>query len=286
MNLIPLVIKFLPPENDPVYEGVYSPDPLDMAIEMCGFLLNFLLKEDHPEIGEFFKKLAEEAKDSKEHDRWLYYYEKWYQNATTRWQPLKPNEVKKILFEGYYRLKTPKDLYDLTCDLIREIKEIFEKDEFSLAPLLYDNGQPKRETFFQIAVANQLKLLLKKLKVCPAREPHLIWENRPDIRLSAHLDNDKEARVHIEMKRQNNPDLYEALENQLVNKYLKEPETDYGIYLVAWFDHNVPSFRRDKPKSAHELQELLQKEANELVKKSYKVKGISVFVINLSLSEQ
>jgi len=277
MDLIPLVYKLLPPENDPVCEARDS-------------LLNFLLREDNLKIGDFFKKLIEEAEDSRERSRWSYYYEKWHQNMTTRWQPLKPNEVKKILFEGYYRLKTPRDLYELTCDLIREIKEIFEKDEASLTLLLYEKKKRElkatRETYFQIAVVNQLKLLLKNLKVCPAREPHLIWERKPDIRLSACLDNGKEVRVHIEMKKQNNPDLYKALENQLVNKYLQESETDYGIYLVGWFDNNVPSFRKNKPKNAHELQELLQKEADELVKKSSKVKGISVFVIDLSSGEQ
>ena len=61
---------------------------------------------------------------------------------------------------------TPEDFFELVCELMQEVKELFETDEFSLAPLLYENYEkPREEKYLQIAIANQLKLLLKNLKI-------------------------------------------------------------------------------------------------------------------------
>lgn len=42
--------------------------------------------------------------------------------------------------------------------------------------------------------------------------------------------------VIIEVKGNWHPELLEAMQDQLSNRYLKEGKTLYGLYLVAWFD--------------------------------------------------
>ena len=281
-EFIELLFQYLPPEKDPERGGVYTPDALDKAIEARNILLNNLLTTPASWVAEFLQKKEKESKNSQEKSKWRWYLEKWEENIIHIWKPLKPEEVKKVIFEGYYKLGTPEDFFELVCELMQEVKELFETDEFSLAPLLYENYEkPREEKYLQIAIANQLKLLLKNLKILTVREPVLI-KSKPDIRISVFLESGIESRINIETKPQYNCKIYEAIETQLIKKYLQEPETQYGIYIVGWFNNKVRSFKRKKPKTPEELEKLLKAHVKDLLPKYCdKIKNIEVFVINL-----
>ena len=66
----------------------------------------------------------------------------------------------------------------------------------------------------------------------------------------------------VEIKRSNHPDLWRAIEDQLIHKYTRDPGAQgHGIYLVFWFGQadcqRHPA--GGKPSSAAELAERLRK---------------------------
>ena len=69
------------------------------------------------------------------------------------------------------------------------------------------------------------------------------------------------SNVPIEIKKDNHDDLWTAIREQLVARYVRDPETDgYGIYLVFWFGGKGmrPPPDGKKPRSAAELEDRLR----------------------------
>ena len=62
-------------------------------------------------------------------------------------------------------------------------------------------------------------------------EAQYVNEKRADIRVSG-----ADFNVPLEIKKNGHPALWSALRDQLIGRYVRDPETDgYGIYLVLWF---------------------------------------------------
>ena len=59
--------------------------------------------------------------------------------------------------------------------------------------------------------------------------------NFPDIFITCILPSNKRSKIYIEVKRQQSRELLDAPSNQLAQKYLKDPEARYGLYLVGWY---------------------------------------------------
>lgn len=71
-------------------------------------------------------------------------------------------------------------------------------------------------------------------------------------------------KLPIELKLSHSPDLFSAIEEQLVAKYTRDPVCDgHGIYIVLWFgktEHRTPTKQPNKarrPATAHELEKEL-----------------------------
>ena len=79
---------------------------------------------------------------------------------------------------------------------------------------------------------------------------------RPDISVSI-----RDHRVPIEVKRNDNRDLWRAAKTQLIAKYTIDPETSgHGIYVVLWFgrDRTQLSPTGTRPATPAELQDQLE----------------------------
>ena len=85
-------------------------------------------------------------------------------------------------------------------------------------------------------------------------------DNRADIRVAA----GSRLAIPIEVKKTSHRDLWRAVEEQLVAKYVRAPESGgYGIYLVFWFgpdDVKVMPPRGRLPKTPGELKERLEEQ--------------------------
>jgi hypothetical protein len=102
-------------------------------------------------------------------------------------------------------------------------------------------------------------LILAPLAVTAEREVSYVDDKRADIKVSA-----KGYSIPIEIKCEWNPDLWKAVEAQLIDKYTRDPASDgFGIYLVIWFDGTrqkatpLDGGARARPKSPAELRERL-----------------------------
>ena len=116
---------------------------------------------------------------------------------------------------------------------------------------------------------------LKQLGVDALAEVRYADDKRADIRVWS-----GESNVPVEIKRSTHRELWSAVRNQLIAKYVRDPGTNgHGIYLVLWFGAQGTPMppHGARPESAQELQQRLQDSltAREKLK-------ISIIVIDVS----
>lgn len=91
--------------------------------------------------------------------------------------------------------------------------------------------KPKPEDACRDAILSDLKERLGRLGIDAQPEGVYAEDNRSDIRVSYDGFN-----VPVEIKRSCHPDLWTAVQDQLIAKYTRDPgAAGYGIYLVLWF---------------------------------------------------
>ena len=168
------------------------------------------------------------------------------------------------------------DLWALTVDhlthLIRKIRDS-DKDIYDL---YWDGDKPKSEERCRNALLTALEPRLSPLAISALPERQLADKKRADIGIASGL-----IHIPLEAKGEWNPDLWKAIEKQLVAQYCREPASDgYGIYLVFWFTGHMKSAPSDggtKPKTPQELQQRLQATVPEALKHK-----IAVLVVDCS----
>ena len=149
---------------------------------------------------------------------------------------------------------------------------------------------PKDENPFSDYVARYLDCLKSK-GVIINREVEIRRGERTDIKVDTVIKNqngevDDSITVIIEAKGcWNNKELDTAMEEQLVNRYLKDNSCQHGLYLIAWFNceqwDDSDYRKRDAPKiSIEEAKEKFEQQAAELSNSGVTVKA---FVLNTAL---
>ena len=90
------------------------------------------------------------------------------------------------------------------------------------------------------------------------KEGNYAREKRVDIKVLF-----KQMNIPIEIKRHYHPDVWSALNEQLIKKYTIDPGAQgWGIYLVLWFGKEIKKIPKppngiSKPESLNELKEAL-----------------------------
>lgn len=169
------------------------------------------------------------------------------------------------------------DLWALTVDhlthLIRQIRDS-DKDIYDQ---FWDGDTPKSEERCRNALLTALEPHLSPLSISAIPERQLADKKRADIGIASGL-----IHIPLEAKGEWNPDLWKAIDKQLIAQYCREPACDgYGIYLVFWFnsDKKKPGAADGgpPPKTPQELQQRLQ----ATVPEAFKPK-IAVLVVDCS----
>ena len=119
--------------------------------------------------------------------------------------------------------------------------------------------EAKPEDSCRDALLTNLQLRLPD-EVDAVREGSYAADTRSDIRANCLGFN-----VPIEIKKDSHPDLWKAMNDQLMAQYTTDPATDgYGIYLVLWFaDPDKPAHRHpdgSRPSTPEELRRRLEQE--------------------------
>jgi len=115
---------------------------------------------------------------------------------------------------------------------------------------------PKPENDCRDALLSDLQEQLGKLNIDAQREGNYADDKRADIRVS--FGGAYGFNIPIEIKKDSHNDLWRAIHEQLLPKYVRDPGADgYGIYLVFWFGGQGIRPSPDggnKPRSAQELE--------------------------------
>jgi len=119
--------------------------------------------------------------------------------------------------------------------------------------------KPKPENDCRNALLSDLQERLGRLGIDAQRESSRADNKRADILISFGGANG--FNVPVEAKKDDNPDLWRAIHEQLIPKYVRDPGADgHGIFLVFWFGGKgmKPPSDGKKLHSATELEEQLR----------------------------
>lgn len=158
------------------------------------------------------------------------------------------------------------DLAALTFDHLRDISRKIRDGSTNdyRQYWSYDEGnrkldKPKPENDCRDALLSDLNERLTRLGIDAQREGNYADDKRADIRVSFGGING--FNVPIEIKKDIHADLWRAIHEQLIPKYVRDPGADgYGIYLVFWFGGKgmLPPPDGKKLRSAVELENRLR----------------------------
>lgn len=135
--------------------------------------------------------------------------------------------------------------------------------------------KPKHEELCRDALLSDLKYKLYPLQIDAHPEGRYANDKRSDIRV-----NYDGVNVPVEIKKNNHPDLWNAIRTQLIAKYTRDPGAEgHGIYLVFWFDEEdtQPDPSGTRPDTPGELRERLEATLSD-----EEARRISVCVIDVS----
>lgn len=241
-----------PYSEDPKYEGIYSPGPRDNIIEWKNSVLRHLQERG---TAQACKEIQSIIKELPELD-WLKWTLLQAQNIARRktWMPPQPSEILELTSNEQGRfVQSGEQLLEVLIEsLIRLEAEL--QGETPSAIFLWDHisgndYKPKDENTFSDYVKLHLERELKQRGIIVNREVEIRRNRgfapgeRTDIQVDAIVPG-ANGEVYgsitaiIEVKGCWNKDLNEAIETQLLNRYLKDNSCQHGLYLVGWFNCN------------------------------------------------
>jgi len=296
MALLPDYFAIYPPETDPSIEEFNRNIPdIQHRSHLAHLRSDSLAKiaeSGSPEAGKFLTEWAAAPERRQYRDHILFYLDRWHLASTEKgWQPLSPQDLMGVLSQGLRPIRNHAELYDLVLEMVIAIKAEMEGGEGNLKALLWDDSNPAPETKLQILLAQGIRRHPLRSKVVGNREVAVSGENHPDLKIETRLEFDQLAVVYIEVKRQQHPEIFSAIESQLANKYLISPESRYGIYFVGWYGEEYwgcsQKNRREVcgaiPRTATDLEVCLQLIADGVAQKRNDIDEIKVIVVDLSL---
>ena len=169
------------------------------------------------------------------------------------------------------------DLWALTLDHLTQLAHEIRNGNTDDYQQYWSGSGPELENNCRNRLLSDLKVRLAPLGINAEPEGQYAEGKRADIKVSA-----QGHHIAIEIKLEKSADLWKAVSNQLLPKYMRELASDgYGIYVVFWFGGTYQPSAGDggtRPKTAQELKERLQK----TVPSEYERK-IAVLVIDCAL---
>lgn len=278
------LVNHFPHEEDPKYEDdemAHSIGPRESLADLRDNILKLLKMRGTKESQFEYKRVVDELP----HLSWL----KWglaEANLAARrntWTPPRPIDIILLSSNKEKRLvRSGEELLDVIVDALNRIEKRLHGATPEVRTLWNDLGNgkftPWNENEFSNYIKQRLDDEIRGRGIITNREVELqptlgseIGE-RTDIHVDAVLsDNNKYEKITviIEVKGNWHPELLEAMQDQLSNRYLKEGKTLYGLYLVAWFDSDKwdPNDPRKRKSSKHDITEVkrvLQEQAESL----------------------
>lgn len=269
IEFVQMVYKYIQIKDDTHREnmGVFTPTNRDNAQHFRSRLLNllsdkYLSHKDIPALHELAKsfdsiepKIANYLRSNA--DKLL------LKDEGIVWQE---NKVVKFENEDYIEPINADELFNICFNKLIDIKEDVETSDYSIRELYNhlktgQNSDSKvkitKEAYFQKYVLMEMRRISNKL-YSAVREPEVANNKKPDLQIW-----NKSWCINIECKIADNwslKKLKDAIDDQLVERYLKYPKYQHGILLVARIDK--PNWGRS---TFEELITLLQQHADSII---------------------
>ena len=180
------------------------------------------------------------------------------QRVTRRKALFKPASVSQVCSTlANLKPANAADLWALTLDHLQQLGREIRDGNTNDYRQYWVGDKAELEDNCRDRLLSDLKVRLSPLGINAEPEGRYADEKRADIKVSA-----KGYNIPIEIKRESHPDLWRAIQNQLIAKYTRELASDgYGIFLVFWFGGAGQPVAGDggkRPKTAEESQQRLQ----------------------------
>lgn len=236
--------------EDPKYEGAHTVGARESVARLRDSVLRRLQERGTykacDEIGRIAKELP--------HLRWLKWTLREAQAIARRrtWAPPEPEDILKLLDEPSKRLvQDGSQLLDILTESLRRLEaelqgetpaSIFLWNEVSM-----DTFRPRKENDFADYVKLHFHRDLVRSGIVVNREVEIRRGQGADgegertdvhvdaIRVGARGEASDVVTVVVEVKGCWHPQLRRAMETQLIARYLKDNQCQYGVYLVGWF---------------------------------------------------
>lgn len=183
--------------------------------------------------------------------------------------------------------KEPANLSDLNAlilDTIDNYSKILKTDNADLYKHYWNINkskklkEPRDENNCRDILLNYMRIKLGSFGIDLQPESDCVDDKRTDICVSFK----NKYRIPIEIKRQQNPELWQGLNDQLIKQYIQAKETmGFGIYLIFWFGERFLTKTFDglkKPKSPLELKVRLENEVMRLNEPNVSIRVLDVSI--------
>jgi hypothetical protein len=267
------LFRAFPPEQDPKHEGAHYVDLVDAAVDLRTQLLNHLTACDDEKAREAVRELEMEfgvrypwLRRARAHAEQLH--------LMNRWQPIPLQSVATILHASESRLlRSGEDVVEAIMYALAEFDRQLHTPPTSTLNALWNDGvfqdkkyssvpYPRQEEHVSDEVMKAIKSVLGGFAVTASREvqifrrrvsgdagnPGSLTDVFVEVPAAGTFSGTK-LTVIVEIKRSCNSEVKHALQTQLVDRYLLEDGTNFGVYVVAFFDSSTFELRSsDKPK--------------------------------------
>ena len=229
-EFIPLVFHYVTVEDDidRARGDGYTPTARDHAQDFRNSLIERLLRIPDPHADDVLRAFSEDTIFIRYHDYILRLIEQRV-DLSSEAMPWQPEDIQNFMQEHEIPPQSEYELFKIACKRFPSIKDNVESGEISSRyDLHYDDREPRLRSW----LARQLRLLSIKHYTVP-QEEEIDLEQRPDLRIEA----PGMGPVSIEVKWADNwslNELKEGLIDQLVGKYLRGPDSNYGIYILGY----------------------------------------------------
>lgn len=300
-DLYTWLVKRFPPIEDPNHddeEMAHWVGPREEVADFRDAILRYLTNKGTLEACEQIARIVSELPELP----WLKWNLLEAQSTTRRntWFPPTPIEVIRLVENRHNRLvQSGEQLMEVLVESLTRLEQKLHGLTPAVVWLWNEVGKkvyrPRTENEFSDYVKQHLEEDLLGKGIVVNREVEIrsstgsLPGERTDIHVNAILPErsgeiSRVITVIIEVKGNWHRELFQAMETQLVNRYLQEDKCKYGLYLIGWFESSRwdENDRRSAIPSSglQATKDKLSDQANSLSKKGRDVRS---FVMNLYL---
>lgn len=237
--LVPLLYD-QPPGDDVLEGGLVTPE--QQFLELRNALITHLANKAPSDVAhEWFSRWKDDARYGN-HCEWFARLdaEIVQRHADESWTSLKPEVLAQLVSGKSTLVRSQADAAALLNETISTTLVPAFRSDHSLIPVLWDgtkaanNREPRDEKALQTAIYGQLMPMLGRLPIVGAREPEVFDAKKPDLRISFVLDSGLRVDVPIEIKWAHHAEVWNAIGEQVLKKYMQDVHVQHAVYIVGW----------------------------------------------------